>query len=197
MKQLLFILFLFNTLNIHTQTNIDQVPPDSIQREYAFELAQIYALDQGVRNSYILNEYEKESKKIVPAVDSINFEKFIKLVRQYGYPGKSFLGEYFELESVCSAGIVVLLHNPRRIIEPEIYHLLKNEVESKRLSPKLFAEALDKYYVIYERKSLYNSQFRKWPKLQIKGVSIKDKQLSDSLRIDIGLPPLAENEFIY
>ncbi len=50
---------------------------------------------------------------------------------------------------------------------------------------------------MYKGKSLYNSQFKKYPQLAIKVVSISDKHLSDSLRMDIGLTTLEKDEFIY
>lgn len=163
----------------------------------AFELAQIFAIDQGIRDNHILKTYPTEISKIMPAIDSINFDKFIAFIKDYGYPRKSLIGEYLKYENVKAAGLVTLLHNPRRLIEPEIYQMFRKEVIEGRLSAEMFALALDKYYVVYKGKSLYNSQFRSWPDLTIKGVSIVDKQLSDSLRMDIGLLPLAEDEFIY
>ena len=57
------------------------------------------------------------------------------------------------------------------------------------------ALALDKYYVVYEKRSLYNSDFKAF--LPNNGVLASDKILSDSLRTDIGLLPLNEAEFIH
>jgi hypothetical protein len=171
--------------------------PDSIQEKLAFELAQIYAFDQGIRDYHIMKTYREEWTKITPAIDSINFNKFVAIVQEYGFPGKAILGKYYSHESVSSAAIVVLLHNPKRLVEPEMYQLFRNEVLEGRLNASLFAEALDKYHVFFEGRSLYNSQFKKYPKLEIKGVCITHRELSDSLRKDIGLLPLTEEEFIY
>lgn len=199
MKYIFFLIFTVTlSVSSYSQTRDINNLADSTRERLAFELAQIFAFDQGIRDFHILKNYYGELTKIMPAIDSINFEKFVAFIKEYGYPTKSLLGEYFKYESVRMADVVMLLHNPRRLVkDSEIYQLFKNEVEKGRLSASLFAEALDKYYVFYEGKSLYNSQFKKSPKLAVKGVLITDKHLSDSLRMDIGLPPLAEDEFIY
>ncbi len=183
----------------HTFSQVEDTVslPDSIQENLAFELAQIYALDQGMRNQHIIMNYREEWEKVTPAIDSLNFVRFVEIVKQYGYPNRKLLGKYGSKKSVSTAGIVILLHNPKLLVEPEMYQLFRNEVQEGRLSASLFAEALDKYYVFFEGKSLYNSQFTNYPKLRVNGVCITDKELSDSLRLDIGLPPLAEDEFIY
>ena len=187
---LLYPIYSFGQVQSITQS-------DSSQEKLAFELAQIYAIDQKIRDSYLLKTYPDESSKIIPVIDSINFDRFITYVKEYGFPTKSSLGKYFHNECVRAVGFVMLLHNPRRLVEDrELYQLFKNEVHNGRLSADNFALSLDKYYVMYKGKSLYNSQFKTQSNLAIKGVSIADKQLSDSLRIDIGLSPLSEDEFI-
>jgi hypothetical protein len=195
-----FIAFLFPivlSINCFAQ-EISSTISDSLQRSLAFELLQIFALDQGVRHSHVRTHYPEESTKIMLAIDSINFTRFIDIVKKYGFPSRSLLGNHGADKNVRMTGVVILLHNPRRLVEErEIYHLLRNEVIEGRLNVDLLVEALDKYYVIYHKKSIYNSQFKSWPTLPVKGVSIVDKHLSDSLRMDIGLPPLTEDEFIY
>ena len=154
-------------------------------------------MDQGIRDGYVLKTFSKEISSVMPTIDSINFQKFLNLVKEYGYPSKIVPEKYRKYESIKYVGLVMLLHNPHRLVEPDVYTLFKNEVKEGRLNAEIFAMALDKYYVIYEGKSLYNSQFKALPTLTIKGVSVLDRQLSDSLRTDIGLTPLSEHDFIH
>jgi len=171
--------------------------PDSIRETLAFELAQICAFDQGIRNEHLIRNYGKEITKLLPAIDSLNFNRFIEIVKEFGYPNKWLLGEYYTHKCVRRVGSYILLHNPLRLAEPEVYQLFRNEVLEERLDAEFFALAMDKYYVLYEKRSLHNSLFKTSPGLRINGVCITDKELSDSLRLDIGLPPLEEHEFIY
>ncbi|TVQ93498.1 MAG: hypothetical protein EA393_02150 [Bacteroidetes bacterium] len=197
MKQFLIVVFMgLYATYAFSQVNDAVSLPDSVRETLAFELAQICAFDQGIRNDHLIRNYGKEITKLLPAVDSLNFDKFIKIVKEFGYPNETLLGKYFIHECVRKVGSYILLHNPNRLIEPEIYQLFRNEVLEGRLDAEFFALALDKYYVIYEKRSLHNSLFKTSNRLRVNGVCITDKELSDSLRLDIGLPPLEEHEFI-
>ncbi len=171
--------------------------PDSIQENLTFELAQICGFDQGIRNEHLMRNYRKELAKLLPVIDSLNLDRFIEIVKQYGYPTETLLGKYYSHECVRRVGSYILLHNSPRLVEAEIYHLFRNEVLEGRLDAEFFALAMDKYYVLYEKRSLHNSLFKTSNRLRVNGVCITDKELSDSLRLDIGLPPLEEHEFIY
>lgn len=183
----------------HTFSQVEDTVslPDSIQENLAFELAQICAFDQGIRNDHLMRNYRKELVKILPIVDSLNLDKFIEIVKQYGYPTETLLGKYYSHECVRRVGSYILLHNSPKLVEPEIYQLFRNEVLEGRLDAEFFALALDKYYVLFEKRSLHNSLFKTSNRLRVNGVCITDKEISDSLRLDIGLPPLSEDEFIY
>lgn len=170
--------------------------PDSIQENLAFELAQICAFDQGIRNEHLIRNYGKEITKLMPAVDSLNFNRFIEIVKEFGYPNETLLGKYYSHECVRRVGSYILLHNSPRLVETDIYQLFRNEALEGRLDAEFFALAMDKYYVLYEKRSLHNSHFKTYSRLRVNGVCITDKELSDSLRLDIGLPPLEDHEFI-
>lgn len=197
MRFIIIIFFGFYSTFSQSQENNTNNLPDSIQENLAFELARICGFDQGIRNEHLLRNYGKEMTSILPAVDSLNFDKFIDIIEEYGYPTETLLGKYYGHECVKRVGSYILLHNSPRLVEPEIYQLFRNEVLNGRLNADFFALALDKYYVLYEKRSLHNSLFKTSPRLKINGVCITDKELSDSLRLDIGLPPLEEHEFIY
>ena len=170
--------------------------PDSIQENLAFELAQICAFDQGIRNEHLIRNYGQEATKLMPAVDSLNFSRFLEIVKEFGYPNETLLGKYYSHECVRRAGSYILLHNTPRLAKKENYQLFRSEILEGRLDAEFFALAMDKYYVLYKKRSLHNSHFKTHNRLRVNGVCITDKALSDSLRLDIGLPPLEEHEFI-
>lgn len=164
----------------------DGLPIKSVQDSIALELCQIYGLDQGIRQMGV--NCGKGDVKI----DSINFAKMVKIIEQYGFPCEKTLGEYFRGECVAAAAIAVMLHNPHKIVkDKKIFNLLLREVNRGNLSAKVFATFLDKYYLMKTlnttRKVYYGSQWGK--------PCIEDRAISDSLRNEIGLPPLKDEDF--
>lgn len=164
----------------------DGLPIKSIQDSLALELCQIYGLDQGIRQMG-LGGGKRDIK-----IDSVNFVKMLGIIEQYGFPCEKTLGEYFRGECVTMAAIAVMLHNPHRIVsDKKAFDLLLREVNRGNLSAKVFANFLDKYYFMKTlnttRKVYYGSQWGK--------PCIEDRAVSDSLRREIGLPPLREEDF--
>lgn len=161
-------------------------------KKLAFELCEIYGADQSIRLSKGFKD--KWELAILP-VDTINFEKFLRIVKQYGYPREEVLGkENFQFECVKSASTAIMLHNPHRLInEPEVFKLFLDEVNKGHLSRSFLADILDKYYWVRRDSSgnrmlLYGSQFGK--------PCIKYRYKSDSVRNAIGLPPLKDSDFM-
>lgn len=201
MKKLILLFLLFYTLATNAQ-NQAAIPRDSI----ALELAEIAALDQAIRpkpwekerklNSVWTSMDSETYKTMVRSIDSINFEKLIDIIDKHGFPSKQTLGDIYKHQMVNTSAMVILLHNPKRLYEERVYALLKQEVEAGRLKKTTLAEYLDKYHVWYEKRSLYDSQFKGALPEGKRGVLITDKHLSDSLRMNIGLPPLKLDEFI-
>lgn len=196
LKKTVLILTLFFSItscstykNTITKTNSEKRLKDSL----AFELCQIYGGDQGVRDMKLLTT--TKIMKLLPNIDTISFNKLVKFVRKNGYPTKKLLGEdNFSFECVESAGIVVLLHNPHRLVnEKEYLDLFLNEVNKGNLSRKRLALVLDKYYWVRRdrfgnRKLLYGTQFGK--------PCLKYRAKSDSARAVIGLKPLLDSGFM-
>lgn len=194
------IMFLL-TLQLHAQALADLELSDSTRKRLAFELFEIYIADQAIRHEkiWLHPNFEQEAWSApLQSIDSINYDRFFDMVRRYGWPSKKRLEPYY-IDHACfqAPGMVILLHNPKRIAkEQDIYQLLKHEALVCRLDKQWLADALDKYYVVYEHRSLYGTQMKNWKRCTLGGVSIHDRQLSDSLRRDIGLPPLDESEFV-
>ncbi|MDO4726061.1 MAG: hypothetical protein Q4A56_02415 [Porphyromonadaceae bacterium] len=164
----------------------DGLPIKSVQDSIAFELCQIFGLDQGIRQMNM--GCGQSSIKI----DSVNFSKMIDIIDKYGFPCEKTLGEYFRGECVTMAAIAVMLHNTHKMVKDrKIFNLLLREVNRGNLFAKVFATFLDKYYFMQTfdtvRKVYYGSQWGK--------PCIEDRAISDSLRNEIGLPPLKDEDF--
>ena len=82
------VFFLFLFVSITFPTIAQQHRSISIQERdsIAFELSQIYGFDQGIRNAKLNKPI---SYKLLPSIDSLNFEKFIQIVEKYGIPTKN------------------------------------------------------------------------------------------------------------
>ncbi len=186
MKQVLQLLvLLFFSANIYGQ-ELTTSQQDSL----AFELCQLYAIDQTIRNS----DYMEILKERIIKFDSLNFDKFISFVKKNGFPNKKMVGEKnWEQQCVSSTGFIYLVHNPTKIAK-EYYDLFMSEVNKGNLSPLMFSYALDRHYVSTEGRSYYDTPYKAWTSAS--GVCLQDKAKSDSLRIGIGLPPLPESECI-
>ena len=153
-------------------------------------LAEIWSLDQGVRNDVSL--YLENSREFNLRIDSICFDKAIECIRHFGWV--TDLGKYNSTHGyLLQALTAVMLHNPHRLMDGDVYSLLRTEAEAGRLHPEALALFLDKYYVTYQKRSLYGSDFRKF--LQRPALNPEDRPLSDSLRRDIGLSPLPDSLF--
>jgi hypothetical protein len=161
------------------------------QDSLAFELCQIYGLDQGIRDrKLVFNDFQLTQK-----VDTLNFLKIVAFVEKNGYPTKELLGES-NMKNECVQGAMpaVLLHNPHRLVnENKYFNLFLNEVKIGNLKPEFFATLLDKYYWTKSknkqtRRVFYGSQFGK--------PCIQTKEATNQARVEIGLQPLEDVGFV-
>ncbi len=161
------------------------------QDSLAFELCQIYGLDQGVRNS----KGFPGKMKLIQKIDSFNFKRILHFVKINGIPNKELLGENnMKQECVESAMTAVLLHNPHILVDDrKSLNVFLAEVDKGNLKKEYLATVLDKYYWAQRdeygnKKVLYGSQFGKPCK--------KYRTQSDSVRAIIGLKPLPDSLFV-
>ena len=151
----------------------------------AFELCEIYGIDQGIRQEGIVIDKKSNIK-----IDSLNFQRVINFINKNGYPNKDNIGTYINEKCVQAAAIVVLLHNPQHIVKNKEYRdLLIKEVKKGNMKEETLLLIMDKYYWhISKGKKVYmGSKFGK--------PCIKDRAKSDSLRKTISLPPLKTEDF--
>ena len=151
----------------------------------AFELCEIYGIDQGIRQEGIVIDKKSNIK-----IDSLNFQRVINFINKNGYPNKDNIGTYINEKCVQAAAIVVLLHNPQHVVNNKEYRdLLIKEVKKGNMKEETLLLIMDKYYWhISKGKKVYmGSKFGK--------PCIKDRAKSDSLRKAISLPPLKTEDF--
>ena len=151
----------------------------------AFELCEIYGIDQGIRQEGIVIDKKSNIK-----IDSLNFQRVINFINKNGYPNKHNIGTYINEKCVQAAATVVLLHNPQHIVKNKEYRdLLIKEVKKGNMKEETLLLIMDKYYWhISKGKKVYmGSKFGK--------PCIKDRAKSDSLRKAISLPPLKTEDF--
>ena len=182
MKNTLYLILLFLSFNIYSQEN--QVLKDSL----AFELCQIYGLDQGIRNS---PGFENKML-LVRSIDTFNFKKIVRFIENYGIPNEKLLGEKnYSQECVQAAFGAVMLHNPHMIVnEKKNFDFFLDLVKKGQLKSQTLALILDKYYWVksHGKSVLYGSQFGK--------PCIDDKDKTNEARKIIGLPPLDNSGFV-
>jgi hypothetical protein len=160
-----------------------------LQDSLAFEICQMYGLDQGVR----LSPGFKGKWDFIDPIDSLNFTKVINFVKKNGYPTAKLLGRNnYKHECVSTSFHAILLHNPVQLVKnKEYFNLFLEEVNKGNLSRELFATMLDKYYWLKKGNNghvLYGSQFGK--------PCIQSKEETNKARQEIGLNALSESEFI-
>ncbi|TPD70010.1 hypothetical protein [Flavobacterium microcysteis] len=192
---LLFIIvstLIFSCSRKHTtKTNIPISENTFKQDSLAFELCKMYGFDQGIRD----NKLSFNKKELMPKIDSTNFSNMVDFIIKNGYPTEALLGERnMKHECVEAAIAAILLHNPHRLVNEKVYFdLFLKEVNKGNIDNAFFASVLDKYYWLNstnkkQRRVFYGSQFGK--------PCIQTKEATNIARIEIGLKPLNDNEFI-
>jgi hypothetical protein len=152
--------------------------------DLAFQLSQFYGSDQTIRK---VNN-SKEGIMIMQKIDSINFVRIIKFIKEHGYPNEKLLGKsYKKHESVSLAAPAILLHNSSKVVQEPTFNLLKKEVEKGNMKPEALALILDKYYVYYKGYSLYHTQLKK--------ACIENKEIVNKARLEIGLSAVPDSFF--
>ena len=157
----------------------------NLRNNLAFELCEIYGIDQGIRQDGIVIDKKSNIK-----IDSLNFQRVMNFINKNGYPNKDNIGTYINEKCVQATATIVLLHNPQHIVKnKENRDILIKEVKKGNMKEETLLLIMDKYYWhISKGKKVYmGSKFGK--------PCIKDRAKSDSLRKAISLPPLKTEDF--
>jgi len=157
----------------------------NLRNNLAFELCEIYGIDQGIRQDGIVIDKKSNIK-----IDSLNFQRVMNFINKNGYPNKDNIGTYINEKCVQATATIVLLHNPQHIVKnKENRDILIKEVKKGNMKEETLLLIMDKYYWhISKGKKVYmGSKFGK--------PCIKDRAKSDSLRKAISLLPLKTEDF--
>ena len=181
------LLFSCNNKGEKKFTNQSKDTPENIKDSLAFELCEMYGLDQGIRDPEIFSILGINSRK----VDTLSFNRLVIFVKEYGYPNKELIGEKnWKHECVAMAAMAIMLHNPYRLVnEKEYFDLFLSEVEKGNMDREFLATVLDKHYWSKSRGEnvLYGSAFGK--------PCLNTKEETNFAREKIGLLPLENSEF--
>jgi len=110
----------FYKLGLSDNNEISYPTSEKIERQdsLAFELAQIYGLNQGMRTSKGFNN----KMRLIQCVDSSNFYRIFEFIKTHGMPSEKLLGKKnHKRECVPSAFFAVMLHNPHMLVNNEEY----------------------------------------------------------------------------
>ncbi|WP_335966165.1 BT_3928 family protein [Galbibacter sp. PAP.153] len=146
----------------------DVVKQPEINTALKKQLDSIYRLDQGIREIYYAESKAKKDSiakevgievqeevndymdKIWPVIDSTNMVAVDKIIDQYGYPGKSLVGEPTD-----KIAWFVIQHSPK--IE-EYLPMLRKEAEKGELPKRLMPLMEDRYLMRQGKMQIYGTQ---------------------------------------
>ncbi|GAB3167151.1 DUF6624 domain-containing protein [Telluribacter humicola] len=159
------------------------------------ELAAIREADQKPRLKMdtVGREYGFNSPQAKPVweemvrADSVNLPKIERILQQYGYPGKSLVGE----EQSMTAWLVIQ-HAPLAVQE-KYFPLIQKAAQQGELEKSHLALLVDRIRVFKGQKQLYGSQVKNGPDGKPAGFEpIEDEPNVNKRRAEMGLGPLED-----
>ncbi|RWY55631.1 energy transducer TonB [Mucilaginibacter gilvus] len=176
-----FIAFvLLFTNNLLAQTN----------KKLIAQLDTIYQSDQQYRSKAMQEagknnpELDKANMDKQAVADRANLAKIEKIFAQYGYPGKTMVGEKYQ-----SVAFMVIQHNDQEAQEKYL-PLLTGAANKGEFRATSLAILIDRVKMGRGEKQVYGSQMHE-TKDGVKIYPIEDEPNVDIRRAKIGLPPLA------
>ena len=161
-----------------------------INLELRNELAQIRELDQEQRQYVRALEWGSSAMDSIMAIqsrnDSINTDKIIDIIEEYGYPGRSLVGP-----DQASTAFLVIQHANLEIQEKYL-PLLKAAAEADELSWSSVALLIDRVNLGQGKKQIYGSQVSSDQDGNHFFLPIEMPDKVDSIRATVGLGPLSE-----
>ena len=160
--KIVYLIILFSSI---TKFGLTQ---NTINEPLKRELESILSTDQGVREYIVGNPGERRKDSLaallkIPKdsldlnpwgcmanIDKINLAKVEKIITQYGYPGKSLVGE-----PANTAVFFVIQHSPK--IE-KYFPLIENAAKTKELPFEYYALMLDRKLALAGKEQIYGTQ---------------------------------------
>jgi hypothetical protein len=189
MKTLVIVMFICSCLG--TTLSAQRVKLDSalIQRIDTMNKA-----DQLWRKEYLKvikkepSPYDQETiEKNWAETDSINELKAKEIIKKYGFPGYSLVGEHS-----VSFWIIVQHCDDDIPFQEQVLALMKTEVDKNNASKKNYAYLVDRVLANKHQKQIYGTQVRTDPKTHKSApLPLRYPRQVDKLRKKVGLEPLA------
>ena len=132
------------------------------------DLLDIYSRDQAARGKDVKPAAAKK-------IDASNIARVQAILNQFGWPGKSLVGEK------ASAGAWTVLEHADLATQKLYVDLMANAVEAKEFSPALYAKAVDRIALREGKAQVYGTE---------KDKPIDDEDHVNERRAKIGLEPL-------
>jgi len=180
------------------ETNADDQKPK--EEKLQQELLQRMRADQEARKPMLalMQQYKgvdpEEIKKMdLPAVkhlneiDRQNIDRMKKIVKQYGWPGKSLVGR----DGAHAAWLLVQHADHDRLFQKRCLILLAEAFKKGEATGEEFAYLTDRVQIGEKKKQVYGTQLKEVDG-KYQPVAIEDEANVDHRRQEVGLPPLAQ-----
>lgn len=142
------------------------------------DLLEVYDRDQAAR---VKGVKPQDAQKI----DSANLARVKSILNQFGWPGKSLVGE-----KASGAAWSIIQHAD--LATQKLYiDAMTKAAEEGQLSPTLLATTVDRMAVREGKRQIYGTQFKE-SNGELVPEPIDDEAHVDERRAKVGLPPLAE-----
>jgi len=144
------------------------------------ELLAMTVEDQAIRVKPV-DKFTEQDRQRMRAVDAKHEERMKVIVSQYGWPGRSLVGD----EAASDAWLIV--QHCQVDFQEQCLPLLKSAVDSNEAAGKCYAYLLDRIRMFRGKSQIYGTQF-----MNDKLVPIEDLAHVDDRRKAVGLGPLSE-----
>lgn len=177
---------LVEVVRIKTDAQMDKL---GLNKDLIAELETIREEDQQYRQQ--LNDADEEQRKTlwekIEFYDSVNLIKIEKIIGQYGYPGKSLVGE-----GMSSVAWLVIQHSPLEVQEKYL-PLMEEAASNGEMSKSNLALLVDRIRMRNGKNQIYGSQLSKDPEDgQMHLYPVEDIENLNQKRAEVNLGPIEE-----
>lgn len=159
------------------------------------EMKEIRARDQSIRQKLqeVAERHGWDSKQVqslndsIRAIDSINLQRVIAIFDQYGYPGKTLVGE-----TQSTTAFLVIQHSPMETIE-KYFPLIEEAAYKGEMPLSYLALMVDRIRVYKGQKQLYGTQYMHKEDGGVEYYPIEDEANLEKRRKEMGMIPFSEH----
>ena len=161
-------------------------PPANFNEQVAAAIYRMGEKDQEVRREALADPDDATQRGTLRRVDRENTEQLRAIIKQYGWPGRSLVGQ----RGANTAWLIVQHADHDRAFQKECLKLMTAAPEGE-VAPEDIAFLTDRVLLAEGKKQRYGTQFKKV------GGRFVPQPLEDEVNVDVrrkklGLPPLAE-----